>query len=48
MTRGAQSRPRTRIQQEKREIILDAALDVFSTHGYRGSTVDQIVVSVGP
>jgi TetR/AcrR family transcriptional regulator len=36
------SRPRTRIQIEKREIILDAALEVFSTHGFRGATVDQI------
>ena len=33
---------RTRIQREKREIILDAALEVFSTHGFRGSTIDQI------
>ena len=32
------TRTRTRIQQEKREVILEAALDVFSTHGYRGST----------
>jgi TetR/AcrR family transcriptional regulator len=32
----------TRIQQEKREIILDAALEVFSTHGFRGATIDQI------
>lgn len=35
-------RPRTRIQSEKRELILDAALDVFSTHGFRGATIDQI------
>lgn len=33
---------RTRIQQEKREIILEAALDVFSANGFRGSTIDQI------
>lgn len=33
---------RTRIQTEKRDIILDAALDVFSTHGFRGATIDQI------
>jgi TetR/AcrR family transcriptional regulator len=32
----------TRIQQEKREIILDAALEVFSAHGFRGATIDQI------
>jgi len=45
MTRGPQVH--TRIQQAKREIILDAALEVFSTHGYRGSTVDQIAEAAG-
>jgi TetR/AcrR family transcriptional regulator len=38
---------RTRIQQEKRERILDAALDVFSTHGFRGATIDQIAEAAG-
>ncbi|MHA6684005.1 TetR family transcriptional regulator C-terminal domain-containing protein [Mesorhizobium sp. A556] len=33
---------RTRIQQEKREIILEAALEVFAAHGFRGATIDQI------
>ncbi len=33
---------RTRIQREKREVILEAALEVFSAHGFRGSTIDQI------
>ena len=33
---------RTRIQQEKREIILEAALEVFSANGFRGATIDQI------
>jgi TetR/AcrR family transcriptional regulator len=33
---------RTRIQTEKRELILDAALDVFSSHCFRGSTIYQI------
>jgi TetR/AcrR family transcriptional regulator len=33
---------RTRIQQEKREIILEAALGVFAANGFRGSTIDQI------
>lgn len=32
----------TRIQALNREVILEAALDVFSVHGFRGSTVDQI------
>ncbi|CAN5377569.1 TetR family transcriptional regulator C-terminal domain-containing protein [soil metagenome] len=33
---------RTRIQAINQDIILAAALEVFSTFGYRGSTVDQI------
>jgi TetR/AcrR family transcriptional regulator len=40
-------RPKTRIQQEKREIILDAALEVFATQGFRGSTIDQIAEAAG-
>ena len=39
--------PRTRIQQRNREAILEAALDVFSTHGFRGATLDQIAASAG-
>jgi TetR/AcrR family transcriptional regulator len=38
---------RTRIQTEKRELILEAALEVFSMHGFRGSTIDQIAESAG-
>lgn len=34
--------PRTRIQRENRERILEAALDVFSLYGFRGATIDQI------
>ncbi|WP_423724861.1 TetR family transcriptional regulator C-terminal domain-containing protein [Aurantimonas marianensis] len=37
----------TRIQAINREIILEAALEVFSVHGFRGSTVDQIAVRAG-
>jgi TetR/AcrR family transcriptional regulator len=33
---------KTRIQSENEELILDAALEVFSAYGYRGATVDQI------
>ena len=40
--RAAETQRRTRIQQEKEEVILEAALDVFSKHGFRGSTLDQI------
>ncbi len=35
-------RPRTRIQNERRDAILEAALEVFSAHGFRGATIDQI------
>ena len=44
---AASARPLTRIQSEKRDIILQAALDVFSTHGYRGATIDQISEAAG-
>src|SRR6185312_1266469 len=40
-------RPRTRIQQEKQDRILDAALEVFSNHGFRGATIDQIAEAAG-
>lgn len=40
-------RPRTRIQTKNRETILDAGLDVFSTHGFRGATLDQIAEVAG-
>ncbi|MBK0329057.1 TetR family transcriptional regulator C-terminal domain-containing protein [Rhodobacteraceae bacterium F11138] len=36
------SRRPSRIQTRNRAAILDAALDVFSAHGFRGATVDQI------
>ncbi len=32
----------TRIQARNKELILDAALDIFSAFGFRGATVDQI------
>jgi TetR/AcrR family transcriptional regulator len=37
----------TRIQATNKEVILDAALQVFSTYGFRGSTVDQIAAKAG-
>ncbi|RDE09178.1 HTH-type transcriptional regulator RutR [Pelagibacterium lacus] len=40
-------RPVTRIQREKQEVILEAALDVFSQFGFRGSTIDQIAEAAG-
>lgn len=37
----------TRIQKKNRAAILEAALNVFSSHGFRGSTVDQIAAESG-
>lgn len=47
MSRAQASKKRTRIQAENEEKILDAALDVFSTYGFRGATVDQIAARAG-
>jgi TetR/AcrR family transcriptional regulator len=38
---------KTRIQAHNEELILAAALEVFSTFGFRGSTVDQIAAGCG-
>ena len=38
---------KTRIQAQNQELILDAALEVFSVYGFRGSTVDQIARKCG-
>ena len=43
----APSPRRTRIQTEKRELILEAALEVFSANGFRGATIDQIAEAAG-
>lgn len=40
-------RPKTRIQRKNTTAILDAALDVFSQFGFRGSTLDQIAKTSG-
>ncbi|WP_028747682.1 TetR family transcriptional regulator C-terminal domain-containing protein [Rhizobium mesoamericanum] len=45
--RAAKTQRRTRIQEEKEEQILEAALDVFSVSGFRGSTIDQIAEVAG-
>ena len=42
-----QSAPKTRIQRRNIQVILDAALDVFSAHGFRGATLDQIARAAG-
>ncbi|GAA6174150.1 TetR family transcriptional regulator C-terminal domain-containing protein [Sulfitobacter pacificus] len=46
MPKDAEKKP-SRIQQRNRRVILDAALDVFSRHGYRGATLDQIAAQAG-
>jgi TetR/AcrR family transcriptional regulator len=43
----ARQRPLTRIQKEKQDAILEAALEVFSVHGFRGATIDQIAEVAG-
>ncbi len=42
MAKANATRPPTRIQREKTEAILAAALDVFSAQGFRGATLDEI------
>jgi TetR/AcrR family transcriptional regulator len=37
----------TRIQKKNRKAILEAALEVFSTYGFRGSTIDRIAEKAG-
>lgn len=46
-SRAGQTQKRTRIQRANEERILDAALEVFSLHGFRGATVDQIAEVAG-
>ena len=43
----APSQPKTRIQARNRAAILEAALEVFSANGFRGSTLDQIAKQAG-
>jgi TetR/AcrR family transcriptional regulator len=43
----SRERPQTRIQREKQDVILEAALNVFSVHGFRGATIDQIAEAAG-
>jgi TetR/AcrR family transcriptional regulator len=42
-----QPKPATRIQQRNRQAILEAALQVFSARGFRGSTIDRIAERAG-
>lgn len=47
LARATKTRRKTRIQREKEGIILDAALDVFSIHGFAGTTIDKIAERAG-
>ncbi|WP_373502100.1 TetR family transcriptional regulator C-terminal domain-containing protein [Aestuariivirga sp.] len=47
MTPSGTAPRKTRIQALNEELILKAALEIFSTYGFRGSTVDQIAKSCG-
>ncbi|MDG1459144.1 MAG: TetR family transcriptional regulator C-terminal domain-containing protein [Pseudoprimorskyibacter sp.] len=40
-------RKASRIQRERQEQIFQAALDVFSTHGFRGASINQIAAQAG-
>jgi TetR/AcrR family transcriptional regulator len=45
--RASRTRKRTRIQEANEEKILDAGLEIFSTYGFRGATIDQIATLAG-
>ena len=45
--RAGRTRKRTRIQARNEQRILDAALEVFASYGFRGATVDQIARRAG-
>jgi TetR/AcrR family transcriptional regulator len=42
-----QAKPLSRIQEVNRKAILDAALEVFATSGFRGATIDEIAARCG-
>ena len=44
---SAEQKPMSRVQRRNRTTILAAALDVFSLHGFRGATLDQIALASG-
>lgn len=46
-TAKPRGKPLTRIQREKQDVILEAALDVFSEKGFLGATIDQIAEAAG-
>ncbi len=40
-------KPKTRIQERNSKAILEAGLDVFSQHGFKGATLDEIADAAG-
>jgi TetR/AcrR family transcriptional regulator len=44
---ASKPKPLSRIQEANRKAILEAALDVFATSGFRGATIDQIATKAG-
>jgi len=47
MAQADPSPRKTRIQAQNKDLILKAALEVFSAYGFRGATVDQIAANCG-
>lgn len=47
MARAAETRRRTRSQEEKESRILASALDVFARSGFAGATLDEIAAGAG-
>jgi len=47
MARATTTARPTRNQREKRRAIFEAALDMFSEHGLRGATLEQIAAAAG-
>ena len=47
MARAAETRRRTRSQEEKENRILASALEVFAQHGFAGATLDEIAAGAG-
>ncbi len=47
LTGSEKPQRKTRIQRANEQKILEAALDVFSRNGFRGSTIDQISEAAG-
>lgn len=41
------TKPKTRIQERNSKAILEAGLDIFSSQGFRGATLDQIAEAAG-